>query len=169
MSFADRRATGMVGQVLIAVILVAQPAPKAGIVARAEKTELRRSDGSAVSRVRRDADGRVTALLLNDMQLSREEVEELGRLPELRQLVLCRTNFGDAGLKHLAKCPHIESLNLTSTAVSDAALKNLAEFKSLKYLCLGDVRVTPEAVKALQQRFRSRGQEVRLGYSQRKR
>lgn len=158
----------MVQHVLIVVILVAQPAPVARIVARAETTALRRSDGSMVSRVNRDAAGRVTELLLNDMQLSREEVEELGRLSELRRVVLYRTNFGDAGLKHLAKCPHIESLNLTSTAISDDALKDIAEFKSLRYLCLGDVKVTPEAVKALKERFRSRGQEVRLGYSQQK-
>jgi hypothetical protein len=158
----------MIQHILIAVFLVAQPASVARIVARAGTTDLRRSDGSMVSRVKRDATGQVAELLLNDMQLSREEVEELGRLPELRRLVLYRTNFGDAGLKHLAKCRHIESLNLTSTAVSDEALKDIAEFKSLRYLCLGDVQVTPEAVKTLKERFRSRGQEVCLGYSQRK-
>jgi hypothetical protein len=139
-----------------------------GIVARAEKAELRLSDGTVVSRVKRDAAGQVTELQVNEMQLSREEIEELGGLPELRKLVLYRTNFGDAGLKPLAKCPHLESLNLTSSAVSDDALKDIVGFKSLKYLCLGDVRVSPEAVKALKERFRSRGQEVRLGYSQRK-
>jgi hypothetical protein len=158
----------MVPHVLLAVIFVVQPAPGAGIVARAEKTELRRSDDSVVSRVKRDVSGRVTGLFLNEMQLSRMEVEELGQLPELRQVVLFRTNFGDSGLKHLAKCTRIESLNLTGTAISDDALKDIAEFKSLKYLCLGNVEVSPEAVRALRERFRSRGQEVRLGYSQRR-
>jgi hypothetical protein len=158
----------MVPHVLTAVLLVVQSASGTGIAVRAEKTDLRRSDGSVVSRVKRDAAGRVTEMLLNEMQLSREEFEELGRLPELRRLVLHRTNFGDAGLKHIAKCTRLESLNLTGTAVSDDALKDIAEFKSLRYLCLGNVKVSPEAVKALEERYRSRGQEVRLGYSQRK-
>ena len=157
----------MFQHVLIAVILVSQPAPEASIVTRAETTELRHSDGSKISRVKRDADGRVTELLLTDMTLSREDIEELGRQPELRRLVLYKTNFGDAGLKHLAKCTHLESLNLTSTAVSDDALNDIAGFKNLKYLCLGGVKVTPEAVKVLKERFQSRGQEVRIGHLQR--
>jgi hypothetical protein len=139
-----------------------------GIVARAEKTELRRSDGSVVSRVTRDATGRVTELVLSEIQLKREEVEELGKLPELRQVVLYRTNFGDDGLKHLIKCTRIESVNLTGTNVTDDCTRDLLKLKRLKYLCLGDVRVTSDAVKALKEQFRSRGQDVRLGYSPRK-
>lgn len=157
----------MFQHVLIAVILVSQPAPVASIVTRAETTELRHLDGSKISRVKRDADGRVTELLLTNMTLSREDIEELGRQPELRRLVLYKTNFGDAGVKHLAKCTHLESLNLTSTAVSDDALKDIAEFKNLKYLCLGDVKVTQAAVEVLKERFQMRMQDVRLGYSQR--
>ena len=155
--------------VLITVILVSQPVPVANIVTWAETNELRHSDGSKISRVKRDVVGRVTELLLTDKNLSRADIEELGRQPELRRLVLYKTNFDDAGLKHLAKCTHLESLNLSSTAVSDDALKDIAEFKNLKYLCLGDVNVTPEAVKVLKERFQSRGQEVRFGYLQRNR
>jgi hypothetical protein len=158
----------MLQQLLITSILVTQPAPVTGIVARAEKAELRHSDGTVVSRVKRDTAGQVTGLQLNEMQLSREEIEELGRQPELRRLVLYRTNFDDLGLKSLVKCTHLESLNLTGTAISDDALEDIAGFKSLKYLCLGDVNVSPEAVDALKARFRSRKQEVRLGYSQRR-
>jgi hypothetical protein len=61
----------MVGSVVFAALLVVPSVPPSGIVARAEKTELRRSDGSAVSRVQRDRAGDVTELLLNDMQLTR--------------------------------------------------------------------------------------------------
>jgi hypothetical protein len=93
----------MAQSMLLVAILVSQPAPVPGIVARAEKTELRRSDGSVVRRVERDATGQVTELVLSAMQLTREEVEELGMLPELRRVVLYRTNFGDDGLKHLVK------------------------------------------------------------------
>ena len=158
----------MAQSMLLVAIFVSQPAPVPAIVARAEKTELRRSDGSVVRRVERDATGQVTELILSEMQLTREEVEELGMLPELRRVVLYRTNFGDDGLKHLIKCTRIESLNLTGTDVSDDCTRDILEFKHLKYLCLGDVRVSPDAVRALKEQFRSRGQDVRLGYSQRK-
>jgi hypothetical protein len=153
---------------IAAAILAVSAAPAAGIVDRAEKTDLRDANGKPVVRVQKDAGGNVTELLLNNMQLSREEAAELEGLPKLRRVVLYRTNVGDSDLKHLAKCPHVESLNLTGTEVSDDAIQVLLEFKSLQYLCLGDVRVTPDAVKTLKERFRSRGQDVRLGYSQRR-
>lgn len=158
----------MVGPVILAALLVTPVAPPPGIVERAEKTDLRRSDGSPVGRVERDRAGEVTALALNDMRLTADEVADLGRLPELRRLVLFRANVGDGDLKPLAKCPHLESLNLTGTDVSDDAVPALLELKALKYLCLGDVRVSPEAVAKLKDGFRARGQEIRLGYSRRK-
>jgi hypothetical protein len=154
---------------IIAFLLFAFTAPSAaGIADRAEKTELLDAAGKPVSRVHKDADGDVTELLLNDMQLTPEEVTELEGFSKLRRIVLYRTNFSDDDLKHLAKCPHVESLNLTGTNVSDDAIRVLLEFKSLKYLCLGDVRITPDAVKTLKEGFRSRRQDVRLGYSQRR-
>jgi hypothetical protein len=159
----------MILHVVIAALFVAPPAAAPGIVARAEKTDLRLSDGTAVSRVKRDAAGDVTELTLNDMPLKPEEIADLGKLPKLRKVVLFRTNFGDGDVKQLLKCTNLESLNLTSTNVSDDAIPVILEFKNLTYLCLGDVKISPEAVKKLKDGFRSRGQDVRLGYSQRKR
>jgi hypothetical protein len=152
----------------VTLIVVWSGPAAAGIVDRAEKTDLRDSDGKPVARVKKDADGNVTELVLTNMELKAEELAELEGLPKLRCVVLYRTNVGDNALKHLAKCPLIESLNLTSTNVTDEALDALAEFKSLKYLCLGDVRITPEAVKKLKDKFRARKQDVQLGYSQRR-
>jgi len=153
----------------VAIALVALSGPSAaGIIERAETTDLRDSGGKSVTRVDKDADGNVTELVLSHMELKAEELAELERLPKLRRVVLYRTNVGDDDLKHLAKCPHVESLNLTGTNVSDDAIKVLLGFEGLKYLCLGDVRVTPDAVKALKDGFRARGQDVRLGYSQRR-
>jgi hypothetical protein len=158
----------MFGPVLIATLLAVPAAPPVGLVGRAEKTDLRRSDGSAVSRVERNTAGDPTGLLLNDMQLTPAEVADFGRLPELRRVVLFRTNVGDGDLKHLAKCPHLEGLNLVGTGVTDEAVPALLELKALKYLCLGDVRMSPEAVAKLKEGFRARGQSVRVGYSRRK-
>ena len=124
----------------VAVALVALAGPAAaGIVDRAEKTDLRDSDGKPVERVQKDADGNVTGLVLSNMELKAEELAELEGLPKLRRLVLNKTNVGDDALKHLAKCPLIEGLNLTGTNVSDDAIKLLSGFKGLKYLCLGGI------------------------------
>ena len=155
----------MVASAIFVVLLVVPAAAPPGVVARAEKTDLRHSDGSAVARVQRDRDGNVTEMLLNDMRLTPAEVADLERLTELRRLVLFRTNFGDGDLKRLAKCTHLESLNLSGTDVSDDTVAGLLEFKSLKYLCLGGVKMSPDAVAKLNEQFRARGQDVRLGYS----
>jgi hypothetical protein len=154
--------------VVVFALFVVMPASAGDIVTRAEKTDLRNFDGKVVSRVERDAAGDVTQLLLNDMKVSQEEVAELEKLPKLRSVVFFRTNLDDEGLKRLRGCARLESLSLTGTGISDDAIKVILEFKNLKYLCLGNVNVSPEAVKMLKEGFRSRGQDVHLGYSRRK-
>jgi hypothetical protein len=158
--------------VLISWVVPAAVSPTsasaADIVARAEATELRHSDGSLMSRVERDADGHVTVLLLSDMQLTSEEIAEIGGLSKLRRLVLFRTNCGDDDVQALTGCRHLESLNLTGTEVTDAAIESILEFEQLKYLCLGNVDISPEAVARLKQRVQARGQELRMGYARRR-
>ena len=55
-----------------------------GIVSSAEATELRYSGGKLEPRVVRDEDGLVTRLVLNDINLSPEDVADLGKLEQLR-------------------------------------------------------------------------------------
>jgi hypothetical protein len=153
----------------VIVLLTVWSSSVAGIVTRAEITELRRADGTAVTRVERDKDGNVVQLLLNDMQLSSDEVVELGSLVHLRRLGLFQTNFQDGDLQHLNRCRSLKSLNLTSTEVTDAAVQALLELDKLEYLCLGNVNVTPNAILKLKDCANARGQDLKLGYSQRKR
>src|SRR5260221_10947143 len=105
--------TRQVSVIAIAIFAV-MPASAGEIVTRAEKTELRQSDGKVVSRVERDTAGNVTQLLLNDMKLMPEEVAELEKLSKLRSVVFFRTNLEDEGLKRLKGGAQLESLNFTS-------------------------------------------------------
>ena len=81
-------------------LLTSSLASPAGIVDRAEATELRLSDGKLQPRVVRDEEGHIISLTLSDMKLSSDEVAELGTLEHLSSLVLFRTNFTDADLAH---------------------------------------------------------------------
>ncbi len=156
----------------ITALLISSSVSAAGVVARAETTDLRRTNGTVVPRVVRDEDGNVTRLLLNDMKLSPEDVAELGSLDHLRALVLFRTNFRDGDLAPLRQCKRLEHLNLTSTEVSNEAIDTILKLERLKSLCLGDVNITPDAIEKLKERNRTRDrrrdQYLRWGYSQRK-
>jgi hypothetical protein len=153
----------------IGAVFLGQLASAADIVARAETTELRLSDGQLQPRVSRDAMGHVTRLLLNDMKISQEEVAELGTLEYLSSLVLFRTNITVADLAHLKTCKNLAHLNLTSTEVTDRAIDTILEFKALKTVCLGNVNITPVSIEKLKQWNRTTDQGLKWGYSQRKR
>ena len=152
----------------ISILFLRVSASAAGIVARAEATELRLSEGRLLPRVSRDAEGHVTQLLLNEMQLSQVEVAELGTLEHLYTLVLFRTNITDADVVHLVTCKNLAHLNLTSTEITDRSVDTILELKALKTVCLGNVNVTPNAIEKLRQRNRASDVKLRWGYAQRK-
>lgn len=153
----------------LTLLLMHTAASGAGIVARAQTSELRTAGGKVVNRVEQDQNGHVIRLVLNDLQLSQEEIQELGELEHLRQLILFRTNLRDPDLKHLSRCRNLESLNLTGTEVTDNAVDSLLKFEKLKYLCLGDVNISPEAIAQLKSHVHARGQDLKLGYFQKRR
>ncbi len=154
------------------LILTASSACASDIIARAESTELRRSDGKVVPRVERDSRGNVVSLRLDGMEITPDDVGQLGRLPHLRRLGLFRTNVSDREVAQLEGFQSLEHLNLTGTQITDDAIGTILELKKLKSVCLGNVDVTPEAVARLQELNRSRersgDERLRWGYSQRK-
>jgi hypothetical protein len=108
--------------------------------------------------------------------VSDETLKEIGRLTNLRRLVLWHhsntfTDAGlahlrglknlqfldlnaspvtDAGLAHLAGLPDLEVLNLSRTHITDTGLASLKALKNLRKLVIDDTpQVTAEAVKAL--------------------
>lgn len=152
----------------LSLLFLAASASAADLVSLAEATELRSSTGDVIRRVEKDESGNVIRLVLKDMTLSTEQMADLGNLPHLRRLDLYQSNFSDAGMPHLKRCSKLESLVLTNTEVTDSSVEALLELKQLKYLCLGNVRVSPTAAKQLSDQAHARGQDLRMGYSQRK-
>jgi Leucine Rich repeat len=164
----------MVEKFLLAsiVVLTALSARATDIVARAENTELRVSGNKVEPRVEYDVEGNITSLRLNDMQMTQDEFDQLGRLKHLRRLVLFRTNVTDRDVAQLEQCQSLEHLNMTSTEITDAAIESVLKLKKLESLCLGNVRVTPAGIEKLKELNRSRDRTdddwLRWGYSQRK-
>lgn len=141
------------------------------IIERAEASELRLSSDKATPRVERDAEGNITVLRLDQMQLSPEDVARIGRLAHLRRLILVRSNITDEDLTQLRNNKQLEHLNLSSTSITNKAIDTLVELRSLKTVCLGNVDITPDALKKLEDLNRSRGntrEHLRWGYYQRK-
>jgi hypothetical protein len=141
--------------------------PPMSLVPRADSTPLRLSDRSIVRGVKKDQDGIITELLLNNMQLSPRDIEELAMLVHLRRLVLRQTNFADKDLPCLRSCTRLEHLNLCGTEVTDAAVDHILELKKLKSLCLGNVNISADAIAKLKIELQSRRRVVKLGYSAR--
>jgi len=152
----------------LGLLLLTSSAYAADLVSLAEATELRDSSGEVIRRVEKDEKGNVIRLVLKEMALSDEQMADLGNLPHLRRLDLYNSNFSDAGMAHLKRCSKLESLVLTKTEVTDSSLDAILELKQLKTLCLGSVRVSPNAAKQLSEQAHARGQDLRMGYSQRK-
>ena len=152
-------------------LLMASTAFASDVVARAENSDLKDSHDNAVPRVERDTDGNVIRLRLNNLRLSKENVEQLGQLKHLRSLVLFGTNVTDQELPRLVECRNLEHLNLTNTEVTDRCIATILKLTNLKSVCLGNVNVTPAGIEKLKQHNRTQGQSrqyLRWGYSQRK-
>lgn len=152
----------------LSLLLLASSACAADLVSIAESTDLRSSTGEVIRRVEKDESGNVVRLVLKDMTLTEEQMADLGKLSHLRRLDLYQSNFSDAGMPYLKRCTKLESLVLTKTEITDSSMDALLELKQLKYLCLGNVRVSPAAAKQLSDQAHARGQDLRMGYSQRK-
>ena len=161
----------MTGRFMIGLValLVCGPVDASDIVERAEATELRRSSGEVVPRVHRDDEGNVDRLMLTDMELTSEELAQLGQLSHLRALVLFGTDVVDDDLIALRECDRLEYLNLVGTEVTDRCIDTILEMKSLQAVCLGDVRVTPAGIERLKERNRHspRERQLRWGYAPR--
>jgi hypothetical protein len=140
----------------------------AAFLSRVENTQWLDSTGKPLTRILRDAQGRVEHLRLSGMRLSAADFVALGRIRTLRSLVLYDTNTRDEHLRQLRELQHLEVLNLTSTEVTDAAVDEILKLKSLRALCLGNVTVGPEAVARLKEHFRAHQKPLSLGYSLRK-
>ena len=89
-------------------------------------------------------------LNLAETGTSNDELECLGKLGQLRSLILCATEVGDSGLPHLANLTQLEYLNLGGNNVTDDGLPQLHSLKSLRKLDLRQTKVTDAGLVRLQ-------------------
>jgi Leucine-rich repeat (LRR) protein len=88
---------------------------------------------------------------LDDSDAAQEGLATLGRLPQLRRLLLSLTLVDDWAVAQLDRLPAIEELDLWGTAITDASVEPLARMKTLKQLGLVATQLSPAALAQLQQ------------------
>ncbi|SHN15011.1 Planctomycete cytochrome C [Cyclobacterium lianum] len=72
----------------------------------------------------------------------------LGKMTELRELVLQKTALTGEGLPYLKDLPHLETLNLSFTPLEDAHLLHLLSYQNLKKVYLFGTPLKQEIVEA---------------------
>ncbi len=82
--------------------------------------------------------------------VSENLVKRIALLPSLENLVLFRTNVGDAGMEQLASCRALRRLDIGGTNVTDDGLLRLAGIKSLEEVHANGTSVTAAGVARLQ-------------------
>lgn len=88
---------------------------------------------------------------LSGVDISDEDLTDLGSIPHLQRLNLSATGISDEGLIHLSELSDLRTLNLYGTGVTDAGLKHLVDFQNLESLYLWKTGVTAAGVSGLEE------------------
>ncbi|WP_244874486.1 c-type cytochrome domain-containing protein [Cyclobacterium marinum] len=75
---------------------------------------------------------------------------DLGKMSQLRRLILQKTNINGEGLPYLKDLENLEELNLSFTPLDEGNLLYLIGFKNLQKVYLFGTPVKPEVISALQ-------------------
>ena len=70
----------------------------------------------------------------------------LRRAPQLKALILAKTDIADHSLLQIGQMPRLTTLNLAGTKITDAGLRHLAQLKSLETLSLTETLITEEGI-----------------------
>jgi hypothetical protein len=84
-------------------------------------------------------------------ELTDRDLERIGRVSDLRHLLLTDQSISDAGLAHLAGLTGLHSLALERTKVGDAGLRIVAGMPKLRSLKLNGTRITDDTLAAVAQ------------------
>lgn len=76
-------------------------------------------------------------------------LECLTNLPNLEDLNLRRTNFGDAGMAHFNRLANLRILNLAGTKITDSGLSHLKNLQRLQELDLTYTKVSTRGLRNL--------------------
>lgn len=79
-----------------------------------------------------------------------DDLYYLGKMTQLRRLVLQKTAIKGDGLPYLKDLPLLEELNLSFTLLDDASLLHLLSFQSLKKVYLFGTSLNDEVIEAVQ-------------------
>jgi internalin A len=91
----------------------------------------------------------VRAVRLKDLKVGDEVMPFIGRLKELHEIGLERTNVSDTGLAQLRSLEKLEFLMLTETSIGDAGVKHICSLPNLWHLNLGGTRITDASIPDL--------------------
>ncbi len=75
--------------------------------------------------------------------------EYFGKMKSLKQLIVWKTKFTDAGVQPLTTLPNLTYLNLDDTGVGDEGVALLAEMPQLTWLHLGSTSITDQSADVL--------------------
>jgi uncharacterized membrane protein len=92
-------------------------------------------------------------LRINNAGKLDNELKIIGRLTNLRRLILNNNDITDQNISELLALSNLEYLNLYSTKLSDSGVEIVLKLKKLKQLYVGKTNVTPEAMESLGKKY----------------
>lgn len=97
-----------------------------------------------------EAAAQITWLDLSNTQITDEQINTIGKLPNLTRLRLQNNPIGDEGVAALSSLKHLESLNLHHTQVTNAVATTLGKIVGLKRVYLWETQATLAILSNLQ-------------------
>lgn len=82
-----------------------------------------------------------------------EELKNIGRLYNLRRLILNNNEITDKNISELLTLSNLEYLNLYGTKLSDAGVETLLKLKNLKQLFVGKTNITASVMDSLSKKY----------------
>ncbi len=93
---------------------------------------------------------KISKLSLVGSNITDDGLYHLGKMVNLKEVILQQTPVKGPGLAYLSQLPHLELLNVSKTEVDDAGLLHVLSMSSLKEVYLNQTKVSETLVKALQ-------------------
>jgi hypothetical protein len=85
----------------------------------------------------------------NARPIGDDELKIIGRLAQLRRLILCKCDVHASGLESLVSLRHLRDLDLNGSRADDLAVEPIGRMKSLKVLRLAGTQITDAGLKKL--------------------
>ncbi len=118
-------------------------------VSEEDTAEAVRRMKSAGGILEQDANGEVAAITLTDRAISDSGWELVGRLYNLRKLVLHNCKVDESRLSNLAALGELRVLSLSHSSVTDASVDHIAMLSNLRALDLQGTKVSRKGISRL--------------------